>query len=250
MNHQTIRDVLLARGTVPFDQPRQFIHFARNDDGDALLNDLDHYPHAFVLGCVMDRQILAEKAWIIPYEIKRRLNTFEFADLKQLSLEEAHHVISQPTPLHRFPTIMARFLYLAIQRIAERYHDNASNIWANSPSSATVVGRFRQFDGIGPKIATMAANSLARDFKVPLHDKYSIDISTDVHVQRVFKRLGLVQANASLEDIISTARDMNPDYPGIFDLPTWEIGHTWCSPRNPRCDECYMKEICPRIIWQ
>ena len=33
---------------------------------DELMLDLENTPHAFVLGCVMDLGIQAEKAWIIP----------------------------------------------------------------------------------------------------------------------------------------------------------------------------------------
>ena len=47
-----------------------------------------------------------------------------------------------------------------------------------------------EFRGAGPKIATMAANLLARHLKVPFSDYYSIDISVDVQVRRVLSRLG------------------------------------------------------------
>ena len=36
----------------------------------------------------------------------------------------------------------------------------------------------------------MATNILARQFKIPMSDYYSVDISLDVHIQRVLKRLG------------------------------------------------------------
>lgn len=248
MNHHPIRDILTNRGQTLFEQPRQFIQFARHQQADELLNDLEHYPHAFVLACIMDRQISAERAWRIPYEIQQRVGSFAFQDLSQLTAEEIQTAMSQPTPLHRFLNDMAQFFHSAIQRIAAQYDGNASNIWSGNPSSATIVRRFLQFDGVGPKIATMAANSLVRDFKIPVSDKFSIDVSPDVHIQRVFKRLGLVGQRASLEEIVYTAREMNPRYPGIFDLSVWEIGRNWCRPHNPTCELCYMNEVCPRII--
>src|SRR5690554_7296394 len=69
--------------------------------------------------------------------------------------------------------------------------------WRGNPSSAAVVYRFLQFDGVGPKIATMATNILARDFKIPMSDYYSVDISTDVHILRVLRRSGRSEEHTS-----------------------------------------------------
>jgi endonuclease III len=90
----------------------------------------------------------------------------------------------------------------------------------------------------------MATNSLARDFKIPMSDFYSIDISPDVQVRRVFTRLGLVAEGASNEEIIYRARAINPEYPGLLDLPAWQIGADWCRPKNPLCIECILNRVC------
>jgi len=91
----------------------------------------------------------------------------------------------------------------------------------------------------------MAANILARDFKVPFSDYHSIDIAVDVQVKRVFQRLGLVEDSDDNQAIIYKARALHPAFPGIFDFSTWEIGREWCRPTNPACGKCPMNAACP-----
>jgi hypothetical protein len=100
-------------------------------------------------------------------------------------------------------------------------------IWKDRPSSATVVYRFREFDGVGPKIASMATNILARQFKVEFSDYFSIDISADVHVRRVFRRLGLTPPDASVDQLIFRAQGLHREFPGLMDFPAYEIGRNW-----------------------
>jgi endonuclease III len=245
MSNGSIRDLLLQRGEELFHAPAQVRHFTNNSGADTLLNDLDKYPHAFVLACVMDRQVKAERAWLIPYLFSEKIGGFEFARLRSLSLAQVRELMSKPVPLHRFPERMSENFYDAIRLIGESYAGDAAKIWQGQPSSAEVVYRFLQFRGIGPKIATMATNILAREFKIPLSDYYSVDISADVHVRRVFSRLGLVRADASIDELIYVARSLNPEFPGLLDLPAWDIGRKWCRPQIPLCTSCYMQEQCP-----
>lgn len=94
----------------------------------------------------------------------------------------------------------------------------------------------------------MAANILARQFKIPFSDYYSIDISPDVHILRVLRRTGLVSKNADIESIIYKARELNPEFPGIIDFSCWEIGRKWCRPQNASCSECIIRSGCEMKI--
>ena len=225
----------------------QLVHFVDNEEANELLNDLDRFPHAYVLACLMDRQIRAERAWSIPYEIKKIIGSFDFIELEKISLSE-YKEIFQSNKLHRFNETMAKVFYNAIVDIRNKYDGDASKIWNNNPSSSAVVYRFLEFKGSGVKISTMIANILARQYRIPFSDYYSIDISPDVHIARVMKRMGLVTKDATNEMIIYKARELNPEFPGIIDFSCWEIGRNWCKSRNPLCSSCIVENDCEKNI--
>ncbi len=226
---------------------KHIVQLIESDIKNELVSDLKKYPHAFVLACIMDRQITAERAWGIPYEIKKIVGSFDINILNKISLEEYKKIFSENS-LHRFNDTMAVVFYNAIHKIVDDYNGDASNIWKDKPSSAAVVSNFLDFDGVGIKIATMATNILSRDFKIKLSDYYSIDISPDVHVKRVFKRMGLVSDINNVDKIIYKAKSISPEFPGILDLTCWKLGKDICRPKNPKCEICQFTIECPKII--
>jgi uncharacterized HhH-GPD family protein len=245
MSEFTIRDRLIEHGKILFYAPIQPTPFSGIAAADALLNDLEKHPHAFVLACTMDRQIRAEKAWAIPHLISEKIGGFSMEQLAKLTRERVNELMSKPENLHRFPETMAGIFHSAVRRIATQYGNDAGRIWRDKPSSAEAVYRFLEFDGVGPKIATMAVNLLARNFKVKFADYYSVDISADSHVRRVFGRLELCAQDAEVGQIIFKARALYPEFPGIMDSPCWEIGRQWCRTHTRKCHECYMSDLCP-----
>lgn len=237
--------ILVRIGRERFDNPEvNSVHLVNDQDANAFLNDLVNFPHAYVLACCMDRQTKAERAWMIPIKIRDNLGSFDMQVLASKSADDYNRIFTENN-LHRFNDTMASVFYSAVQRIHTAYHDDASEIWKGRPSSATVVYRFLEFDGVGIKIATMATNILARQFKVPFSDFYSIDVSPDVHVKRVMYRMGLVKGNADNDKIIYKAREMCPEFPGIIDYSLWEIGRKWCRPDTPDCRGCLVSTECP-----
>ncbi|MPM80479.1 Endonuclease III [bioreactor metagenome] len=225
---------------------RETVHLVDEPEINAFLNDIEQYPHAYVLGCLMDCQMKSEKAFAIPWLVKESIGSFSINCLADYS-EEFYQNLFISKNLHRFSNDKAKVFHVAVQRIANEYNGDASKIWADNTSSAAVVYRFLQFKGCGIKIATMATNILARQFKIPLSDYYSIDISPDVHVDRVLKRIGLVNTGASREAIVYKARELNPEFPGIIDFSCWEIGRQFCKPQKPLCDQCPIYSQCKRV---
>ncbi|MDR3227555.1 MAG: hypothetical protein LBT56_07790 [Prevotellaceae bacterium] len=229
------------------EQNRQKVHFVNDKTANNLLNDIDNNPHVYVLACLMDRQIKAEKAWIIPQKI---FDIFTTNEIDKLSEIDKNNFVEEfeNNKLHRFNKDMAEIFYAAIQHIKNKYNYDASKIWKDKPSSALVIYRFLEFKGCGIKIATMAANILARQYKIEFSDYYSIDISPDTHIMRVMKRMGYVSNDSNREMVIYKARELYPKFPGIIDSSCWEIGRQFCKPKNPDCDNCIIKEQCKKII--
>ena len=224
------------------------------DDARALVNDLERYPHAFVLACIADRQTKADIAWRLPHAIREAAGDFEFDTLLGLEKERWTSVLASSG--HRLATQMEQLLPAALRHICDRYGGDASRIWANGSSGAAVARRFLAFDGVGPKIANMAVNILIRDFGIRL-TRPMPDIAVDTHVLRVFERLGLL-GKLEHSQLRSTkdkqalrlqlrARELSPEWPGELDWPAWMVGKTWChAGRAPECRECCMGSVCPR----
>ena len=231
-------------------------NFVNNCDDETavneLLNPLGAYPHAFVLACVMDRQTKAENAWRVPWIVFKYLGRFDI-DYLAISRDEIHKIFKDHVK-HRFKDIMADLFCCAVKRIQRDYAGDAGKIWNDTPPSGLLIYRFLQFQGVGIKIATMATNILMRRFGIELRDRRSIDISPDVHTVRVFQRLGLTSFDKdneikSREGTMYIARAINPEYPGIFDYPCWDVGAHYCHAQNPECkkgeEKCPFFDFCP-----
>jgi endonuclease III len=264
---QGIVDALIAWGDEILHQPRKRFDFTRTETtpglsdsqrrereaANDLLNNIETYPHIFVLGTLMARQYDIAKCWLIPYRFIKdnHLGTFFFEALRGVSSESIADWMSNP-PKHRFHRQMGEIFYAGIQKIDQDYAGDAAQIWRGNPSADTVKQRFQDFKGAGSKIANMSTHILVHRFKVPLSDLSAIDMPVDTHVRRVFRRLELIPTGlskaAEKDAIIAAARRYYPAYPAVFDRPAWLTGRRWCHEHHPECGVCKLRTVCPTAI--
>lgn len=64
-----------------FNKNTSIVHFLDDEEQNVFLNDLKKYLHAFVLACLMDMQMKAERAWKIPYKVYKELGRFDIVYL-------------------------------------------------------------------------------------------------------------------------------------------------------------------------
>lgn len=91
-NGKKVLNVLLA-------VPRTY----KNENGEYndFLNDIGKYPHAFVLACLTDKQMKAERAWKIPCKVYDELGNFDINYLAELP-ETTYIDLFLKNKYHRF----------------------------------------------------------------------------------------------------------------------------------------------------
>lgn len=223
-------------------QPREL--FAVTREGAAAL--VEENPFAFVLAAVLDRGTKSEIIWTIPYDLKMKIGTLTPQFFAGESYEELELLFRSLPNKPRYITDAPRTVKELAQIVLKEYDGDARKIWQNH-TSAYVQSVFRRIYGVGPGIASMIVLLLEKCFKIDFTDldHKTMDVKPDVHVVRVFQRLGLISIGDSKE-ALKAARRFNPEYPGALDAPAWMIGKKWCSPFGPQCTACVMDAVCPK----
>ncbi len=126
------------------------------------------------------------------------------------------------------------------------FNNKAKNI------QATAEKIVQNFGGKVPETMEelLTLNGVARKTaNVVLGNAFGIasGVVVDTHVRRLSNRLGLTVENAP-EKIEKDLEKLVPKKDWVM-FPHWLIyhGRQICQARKPRCDECFLENICPKI---
>lgn len=208
-------------------------------------------PFAFLLAVIADYGIPAERAWLLPFRLRAKLGHLDSGRIAGMEKQELEAIIRTIPSGHRFPGEVAKFFIAASKRVLNQYEGDAAGIWKDRTAHDAYL-HLCAFLGVAQKKASMAVNILCRDLgwltPKPIELK-AIDVSYDVHVRRVFLRLGLADSD-TMDEILEAARELSPDYPGKLDLGAWYVGRTWCRPTHPDCGSCRLVQACQKRLGQ
>jgi len=207
---------------------------------------IEKNPFAFAFAAVLDRGTKAEIIWTVPYYIQKYtgdLNPHFFANK---SIEELENIFQSLLEKPRYINDAPRTVKELSEMVLNEYNGDVTRIWKGK-SASYVKRTFQRIYGVGPGIASMIVLLLEKCFKVHFKDvdHKSMDVKPDVHIVRVFYRLGLIK-NPNPTEAVEAARRFNPEYPGALDAPTWVVGRKWCISVLPRCEECPLENVCPK----
>lgn len=210
---------------------------------------LKEAPFAFLLAASVDRGMVAEAAWSLPAKIKSSLGHLDPGRIAEMTPDEMLAVLRKIDGKPRYLTDAARTLVEVAQQVVSHYDGHARNLWKDQ-RARTISKRMQSIYGVGPGIAAMVVILLdtAKEITFDAEDYAGMDPKPDVHLRRIFQRLGFCGRDPSESDVIEAARRVHPTYPGKLDGPAWHIGRTWCHAESPDCTECPMAGVCPKVI--
>ena len=195
------------------DQPRSdFVH----------LMDTFNDPYLVLIACILSLRTndkTTYPATLRMLELGRTPEEFAKCDVK--TLEKAIYPVG-------FYANKARQIVELSKELVEKYNSKV-------PKS---IEEMTKFNGVGRKTANLV---MSRGFNEPA-------ICVDVHVHRIFNRLGYIKTQNPEETEFALRKKLPVKY--WIDINTLLVTHgqNVCKPITPKCDICPIKDYCAKII--
>ena len=128
-------------------------------DADKLINSS---PLALVVGMLLDQQVPMEWAFRGPSTLFNRLGKLDAVEIANMDPVEFETVCREKPAIHRFPQSMAKRIQDLCQCIVDNYNGDASQIWENVESGASLYKRLIDLPGFGSEKAMIFIAVLAK----------------------------------------------------------------------------------------
>ena len=123
------------------------------------------------------------------------------------------------------------------------YHNKAKNIIACCRKLMSDFGgevpsdieSLTTLPGVGRKTANVIRGNI---FMEP-------SVVVDTHVLRISNKLGLVKTDDPVKAEFALMKEVSKDYWLYINHWFIALGRTVCKAPKPKCEECYLKDICP-----
>ena len=123
------------------------------------------------------------------------------------------------------------------------YHNKAKNIIACCRKLMSDFGgevpsdieSLTTLPGVGRKTANVIRGNI---FMEP-------SVVVDTHVLRISNKLGLVKTDDPVKAEFALMKEVSKDYWLYINHWFISLGRTICKAPKPKCEECYLKDICP-----
>ena len=92
--------------------------------------------------------------------------------------------------------------------------------------------------GVGRKTANVIRGNI---FNEP-------SVVVDTHVKRISKRLGLTKNDDPVKIEFDLMKELPKDHWILYNIQIITLGRTICKAPTPKCEECFLQQVCPDYI--
>lgn len=92
-----------------------------------------------------------------------------------------------------------------------------------------------QLPGVGRKTANVIRGNIY----------HQPSIVVDTHVKRISKKLGFTKQEDPEKIEFELMEVLPEEYWILYNIHIIQLGRTICTARSPKCEECFLKEVCP-----
>ncbi len=125
------------------------------------------------------------------------------------------------------------------------YHNKAKNIIAccnqllerHGGEVPSDIESLTALAGVGRKTANVIRGNI---FNEP-------SIVVDTHVKRISKKLGLTKEEDPVKVEMDLMKELPKDHWILWNIQIITLGRTICKAPTPKCEECFLKELCPEF---
>lgn len=140
------------------------ISWTNNPEADRLL-ETDGL--ALLIGLVLDQQVPMEKAFMGPFELKKRLGgKLDAKQIASMDPEKLDQVFRERPALHRFPGSMARRTQDLAAVLVNEYAGKAENVWTGVGDGKELAQRIKKLPGFGDMKVKITVAVLAKKWGV------------------------------------------------------------------------------------
>lgn len=181
-----------------------------------------HNPYLVLIACILSLRTNDKTTYPATLRMLELAKTpEEMSKVKVEDLEKAIYPVG-------FYANKAKQIIKLSKELVENYNSNVPD----------EIEELIKFNGVGRKTANLV---LAKGFDKPA-------ICVDVHVHRIFNRLGYVKTNSPEETEFALREKLPKKY--WIDINTLIVtfGQNICKPQRPLCKECPISSYCPLKI--
>jgi len=125
-------------------------------------------PLALLIAMVLDQQVLLEKAFRGPYDLRQRLGVakLDAAALADWEPDELIRAFVTPPALHRYPAAMAGRVQQLCRLVVEQYGGRPDRIWRTAADGTELLARVKALPGFGEQKARIFVALLGKQLGV------------------------------------------------------------------------------------